>query len=241
MDSSRVTCYRLGSIGEDTLLCLWDLTEDVLRKPSLMTVDSSGTASKSAASAISSTSSRCGSANHVGAAGTSGTASSNTSNGKGKKSPDELEKTSSEKTSLTQRLAALNFGDKKEHKRNFSLTGSRGDKANKGNGGSSTPTNAAAPTMMTAAAGTSATTSASVTYGIGGDERLRLGSAQYPRLCDVPLIEPLVCKKISRERLTSLSFLEDCFVTACQDGYVCTWARPGKHEQQQVTVILTLS
>lgn len=26
-------CYRLGSIGQDTQLCLWDLTEDVLKHP----------------------------------------------------------------------------------------------------------------------------------------------------------------------------------------------------------------
>ena len=29
-------------------------------------------------------------------------------------------------------------------------------------------------------------------------------------------------------RLTSLVFREECIVTACQDGYVCTWARPGR-------------
>ena len=23
-------------------------------------------------------------------------------------------------------------------------------------------------------------------------------------------------------------FKEECIVTACQDGYVCTWARPGR-------------
>ena len=35
-------------------------------------------------------------------------------------------------------------------------------------------------------------------------------------------------KKIAHERLTSLVFREECIVTACQDGYVCTWARPGR-------------
>lgn len=47
-------------------------------------------------------------------------------------------------------------------------------------------------------------------------------------LAQVPLIEPLVCKRISQERLTSLHFLDDCFVTACQDGIISTWARPGR-------------
>lgn len=31
--SESVQCYRLGSVSQDTQLCLWDLTEDVLRPP----------------------------------------------------------------------------------------------------------------------------------------------------------------------------------------------------------------
>lgn len=53
-------------------------------------------------------------------------------------------------------------------------------------------------------------------------------SPSCPRLDEVPMLEPLICKKISHERLTSLVFRDDCFVTACQEGFVCTWARPGK-------------
>ena len=47
-----------------------------------------------------------------------------------------------------------------------------------------------------------------------------------PKMHEVNLIEPLVAKKISQERLTALVFREDCIVTACQEGYVQTWARP---------------
>jgi len=54
-----------------------------------------------------------------------------------------------------------------------------------------------------------------------------LGSNYCPRLEDLTILEPLVCKKISHERLTALVFREDCFVAACQEGYVSTWARPG--------------
>ena len=61
-----------------------------------------------------------------------------------------------------------------------------------------------------------------------GEEVAELGCPQCPRINETPLIEPLVCKKIAHERLTALVFREDCLVTACQDGYVCTWARPGK-------------
>ncbi|XP_058128699.1 WD repeat-containing protein 20 [Anopheles ziemanni] len=54
-----------------------------------------------------------------------------------------------------------------------------------------------------------------------------IGTPACPRYDDCPVLEPLICKKIAHERLTALIFREDCFLTACQDGYVYTWARPG--------------
>lgn len=60
-----------------------------------------------------------------------------------------------------------------------------------------------------------------------GAPSLALGSAQCPRLGQVPMLEPLVCKRVAPERLTALHFREDCLLTACQEGFVCTWARPG--------------
>jgi hypothetical protein len=92
--------------------------------------------------------------------------------------------------------------DKKEHKRNFSL-GSRNSDKNSVN-------------------------KASHSSKLIDDPVRLLGTSICPRLDEVPVLEPLVCKKIAHERLTSLVFRDDCFVTACQEGYVCTWARPGK-------------
>ncbi|VDO28438.1 unnamed protein product [Haemonchus placei] len=60
------------------------------------------------------------------------------------------------------------------------------------------------------------------------DEAKLLGTRVCPRMEDVPVIEPLICKKIAHERLTVLEFRKDCLVTACQEGFICTWARPGK-------------
>ncbi|NXX74137.1 DMWD protein, partial [Urocolius indicus] len=66
--------------------------------------------------------------------------------------------------------------------------------------------------------------------GVDGGRRMDpakvLGTALCPRLHEVPLLEPLVCKKIAHERLTVLLFLEDCILTACQEGLVCAWQRP---------------
>lgn len=50
-----------------------------------------------------------------------------------------------------------------------------------------------------------------------------------PKLDEVPLIEPLICKRISNERLTSIVFKKDCFLVASQDGFVNTWARPRRN------------
>lgn len=55
-----------------------------------------------------------------------------------------------------------------------------------------------------------------------------LGTPVCPRMDEVTVIEPLICKKIAHERLTGLEFREDCVVTACQEGFILTWARPGK-------------
>jgi len=57
------------------------------------------------------------------------------------------------------------------------------------------------------------------------------GTAQCPRMDDIPLIEPIVCKKIAHERVTVLHFREECLVTASQDGFICTWARPGERRR----------
>lgn len=54
-----------------------------------------------------------------------------------------------------------------------------------------------------------------------------IGTSACPRFDECPLLEPLICKKIAHERLTALIFREDCFLTACQDGFIYTWARPG--------------
>jgi len=62
-----------------------------------------------------------------------------------------------------------------------------------------------------------------------GDRAASLFGTQYcPKMDDVPILEPLIMKKIAQERLTTLCFREDCLVTACQEGFICTWARPNR-------------
>merc|ERR1719245_1500341 len=237
----HVTCYRFGSVGEDTHICLWDMTEDTLKKASSALSASAGAAAASGADL--NTSQSGGDDCHDGGAGQGNPNAPGSLSGASAATSSSLNTTKSSNSSsssggnsLTSRLAALSFGggDKKEHKRNFSLPSrSSGDKA------SSSAKGSASSQASQAAACNGSSSSSSLAAGAGGNaggrrEHVRLGSPQCPRLNEVPLIEPLVMKKIAHERLTELIFREECLVTACQDGYVCTWARPtGKRQQQQ--------
>jgi hypothetical protein len=197
------TCYRLGSVGQDTQLCLWDITEDVLRQPFC---------SKPRTSVF-----MCSNS------GDTGVTSGNGSAIGGKHNPSSSIKcnnvTSSKDTdgtihnhtvpSLTQRLVGLSFGDRKDnssiHKRNLSQASRNVNNSSDKNSSSTS------------------------NKGSVGDDPIKLiGTTACPRFDECPVLEPLICKKIAHERLSALIFREDCFVTACQDGYVYTWARPGK-------------
>ncbi|XP_067680675.1 WD repeat-containing protein 20-like [Haliotis asinina] len=188
------TSYRFGSVGQDTMLCLWDLTEDIVRQPYGRSW-TSVVASANAASSLP----RCNSlpnsqkpnsiANDVSAM-----------DGNAHHIQNAVMNASS-------KFATLSVADrkesqeKKEHKRNFSLASRNTEKVNL------LKSNHVRPI----------------------DESLKLlGTASCPRLDEVPILEPLICKKVAHERLTSLVFREECIVTACQEGLVYTWARPGK-------------
>ncbi|VDN30815.1 unnamed protein product [Gongylonema pulchrum] len=166
---------KIGSVGYDTQLCLWDITEDVLRqtptiqKHRISTFVPVGPEQNLATPGASESSKlACG---------------------------DNKERS---------------HGKEKRHKRGFSLvaklTGSSRDRWSRNHSSSLTSEKDKKENMVT---------------------RL-LGTPVCPRMDEVALIEPLVCKKIAHEKLTGLIFCEDCLVTACQEGFILTWARPGK-------------
>lgn len=166
-------CYRIGSVGHDTQLCLWDITEDMLKPANVQRHRNSTIIAPMLGLEIQTTSSRL----------------------------DPLCEASPAQSSDTAK-------PKKKrgfHRRGFTL-GRLG-------GSSSDRRRLDSPASFATAA---------------LDEARLLGTRVCPRMEDVPVIEPLICKKIAHERLTVLEFRRDCLVTACQEGFICTWARPGK-------------
>ena len=193
--NSNVTSYRFGSIGDDTMLCLWDLTEDIMKLPVGRNVRSSVVVTTTLNNSYSNTIPR-----------------HNSNPVKNNSIPNDITVMDGNayaignSTAKTSKFATLAIGDykdsseKKEHKRNFSLAGRSSDKT---------------PALKT-------------NHIRPPDNAMKLlGTASCPRLNEVPLLEPLVCKKVSVDRLTALVFREECLITACQEGLVYTWARPG--------------
>ncbi|ETN82336.1 WD domain, G-beta repeat protein [Necator americanus] len=166
-------CYRIGSVGHDTQLCLWDITEDMLKPANVQRHRNSTIIAPMLGLEVQTSSNRL----------------------------DPLREASP--------AQSVDSGKPKKkrgfHRRGFTLGrlgGSNSDRRRL-----ESPTSAASAAL---------------------DEARLLGTRVCPRMEDVPVIEPLICKKISHERLTVLEFRKDCLVTACQEGFICTWARPGK-------------
>uniref|UniRef100_A0A182VYE4 Uncharacterized protein n=1 Tax=Anopheles minimus TaxID=112268 RepID=A0A182VYE4_9DIPT len=301
------TCYRLGSVSQDTQICLWDITEDVLRQSDSSSdkesVDSK-TVKRSAANAGGDTaetpivtavtgSSAAGSGGKMSSGG--GKKSKGGSGDSGSGGGGTQQHSSSTFNSITQRLTSLSFGsggsgtsstssgsgsscDKNDKsggksgtagggsnsKRSIIALGSKSFSSNSnsnslnnnhhvlnssiisnnnqsvsgspsGGGGMSSAFTSIMTSSLTKSKGSGTGGGA---IGSGGfapcgrivssyDPMKLIGTPACPRFDDCPVLEPLICKKIAHERLTALIFREDCFLTACQDGFVYTWARPG--------------
>lgn len=255
---SAAVSYRFGSVGQDTQFCLWDLTDDILypRLPlsRAFTNTFGPSLSNSGSGAVNSTSvgggtgeveghhhppntntgtsnaptlplplprslSRSNSLPHPAVANTSkgqgtsegsgGTGGGGGSNSGGNSTPFSIGRFAT--LSLQERKSdksGSSGGVEKEHKRYHSL----------GNISKSNDKINVAPRSNRL------------------DAAKVLGTTLCPRMHEVPLLEPLVCKKIAHERLTVLVFMDDCIITACQEGLICTWARPGKVVRLQLSL-----
>ncbi|XP_051520949.1 WD repeat-containing protein 20-like [Myxocyprinus asiaticus] len=234
--------YRFGSVGQDTQFCLWDLTDDILypRLPLSRTLTNTfgPTIPSSGSAALNNTS------------GSSGV--------EGHHHPSIPHQTSTLPLPLPRSLSRSNS---LPHPTVANTSKIQGATESGGTGGSSCG-GSITPFSIGRFATLSLQERKSDKSGVGGEKEHKryhslgnisksndkinvpprsnrldgakvLGTTLCPRMNEVPLLEPLVCKKIAHERLTVLVFMNDCIITACQEGLICTWARPGKAHLSQ--------
>lgn len=53
-----------------------------------------------------------------------------------------------------------------------------------------------------------------------------------PSTRDVPKLSPLVAHRVHSEPLSGVTFTEESILTACREGHVKIWVRPGTSESQ---------
>ena len=211
-----INTYRLASVGQDTQLCFWEISDDVLKQsivksrtsilsPSLSNHQSPTTATPPATNPAPDSSSKDRSTSVQVNSLKTGFLNLNLTNGLNSTTSSNSSNVSNNVTSKSAINSSFHKSDsKKEHKRNFSLNAKHHSDKNQ--------------------------TKQQQNKTVEDPVKL-LGTPICPRLEDVCKLEPLVCKKISHERLSSLTFCEDCFVVACND--VSIWVRPSFHCENQ--------
>lgn len=235
------TSYRFGSVGQDTQLCLWDLNDDLLKQPIAKSkaTSFSGTTSVANAADLSSNKDK----KHIEQQQIEGTSifsvenSHTTSVNKSEENsaptptlaiPTTISSTTKDITTSGGSFLSSKGGS---FTKTFSLVVKR-DKRNQKNYDKINHTTSINPVN-------------SNVEKLVDDPTKLLGSNICPRMNEVPILEPSVCKKISFERLTSLIFCRGGFITSCQDGYVFSWARPSRktlrvspgHSNEELRVI----
>ena len=204
----EVQSYRLGSIGHDAMLCLWDITDEVLRRP----------LSRTRTSTVVSSSEPDTTQNCV------ANSTESSSGGVDTKTVTNCVQTATP-TNVVQKFATLALGDrpiKDKQRRSASGAGSSDHRWHFSLASRSSDSKIQLLKAAAAATGTSAKGQQLV------DDAVRLlGTPTCPRLTDIPMLVPLVGKRVAHERLTALVFREDCLVTSCYEGVIYTWARPG--------------
>ncbi|KAI2656536.1 WD repeat-containing protein 20 [Labeo rohita] len=210
--------YRFGSVGQDTQFCLWDLTDDVLypRLPLSRALT-----------------------NTFGPTIPSSTALSGSGGVEGHHHPSNPHQTSTLPLPLPRSLSRSNS---LPHPAVANTSKSQGATESGGTGGSGGG-GGSAPFSIGRFATLSLQERKSDKSGVGGEKEHKryhslgnisksndkinvaprsnrldgakvLGTTLCPRMNEVPLLEPLVCKKIAHERLTVLVFMNDCIITA---------------------------
>ncbi|VDL19682.1 unnamed protein product [Hymenolepis diminuta] len=205
--------YRLGSVGQDTFLCLWELTEDIIRQ-----------GLRFSAHYHHSTGGGASSGRHPsGALSVISTASVATCSGVTEGALVDGS-TSLEKSRTVPRS---NAGSSTTSKKKAFLSSFRSSLPHSSRHQSEHGDFSAKSSMLSENGLMSLTRD-----GVNGNHHLSissrdlLGTPNCPRLSDVPVLEPFAKFGITRDLITDLVFREDSINLAFQQGVILSYTRP---------------
>jgi hypothetical protein len=214
--------YRIGSVGQDNRLCLWDITEDILK----LNINSKQNSSSYPVISSPSTSN--------GYASLSSDITSNT----------QISTTKSSFSSLTSRLSFVRNSNKVNKSVDdtpdlalITLTNGSTKKSRKLSLLSSGPKSTSSK-LTTTSDDSNQDSLSTLTINNSSSFSSRrtnfdltkttFGTNLCPKLDDIQVIEPIVTEFISHERLNGIYFGENYFLTSSQDGIIAIWEKPQK-------------
>ncbi|RDD44869.1 WD repeat-containing protein 20 [Trichoplax sp. H2] len=234
VENSNVLSYRIGSVGQDTQFLLWDIGEDILtserhrKQPQTVTVNSntnsnSNTISRASINdlkidGISDYSNKSDSSSSNNKSDHSHN-NSNNSNNNNNNNNTSITTTTNNNGSNSNSNSHLKVSPHLSKSNSFLKDKPEKEKKEKkdkwdkrfGTGRKKHPFGKIHPQKEKVESKES--TSINIQY-------------QCPSITEIPLIEPIVARKIAHERVTSLAFTEDCITCASQDGQITIWIRP---------------
>lgn len=176
-DHNDIISYRIGSVGDDTQLLLWDIDEDVLKPQRIRT--------------------------------------------RSTRVPTSTNNTHANMNNCT--IMQPSWTSYSSNTMKISNSGKSGNKSEKVNFVDSASTKYHTLNKLTSKHHNSVS---NYSPPVIEKDDLILGSKICPRMVDTEKLEPLIAKKISYDRISSLVFREDCIVTATYEGYIHVWSRP---------------
>ena len=216
--------YRIGSVGQDNRLCLWDITEDILKinynskqNSSSCPVTSSPSTSNGYASLLSdvTTNAQTSTAKSSFSSLTSRLSFVRNSNKVNKSTDDTPDST----------LITISNGSSKKSRKlsllSSSTSGGTKSASSKITTNSEDSNQGSLSTLTNNNNSSSRRTNFDLT-------KSTFGTNLCPKLDDIQVIEPIIAEFIAHERLNGIYFGENYLLTSSQDGIITIWEKPQK-------------
>ncbi|CAF0965913.1 unnamed protein product [Rotaria sordida] len=228
--------YRIGSVGQDNRLCLWDITEDILKinlnsKQNSLTYPLISSSSSPSSSTIISNGYTILPSDIITNTQTStikSSFSSITSRLSFVRHSNKINKTIDDTSDLTL-ITQSNGSSKKSRKLPLFLNTSSGTKSLSSKLTTTTTTTTTSDDTNQNSLSTQINNNNLSSRQTNFDlTKSTFGTNLCPKLDDIQVIEPIITEFISHERLNGIYFGENYLITSSQDGLITIWEKPQK-------------